>query len=321
MLALFLALALGLVSLALIARLPQQDAPRGVRWLPVTLLLYNLWVVGFLAAGYFNDHVVPQAPPALTPPLADTWRLALVALSLAWLYAHVAQVQAFLGIAPAPLVRRRVRVTFAVPGVALLGSWFFSMWTGERVLFHVLGSFIAVAVFPAALVASVFLFVRSRRLEDVAWRTRLSVLALSYVALFTCLFALWIFWGRLGAVSRELPVALDAILELLYNVVAIVWVARLTTWLKGIPMVQAARVLVPAMDRARLLAEYGITRREAEVIELICLGKTNQEIADQLFISLTTVKDHNYVTFQKLGVRNRTELTRLVLGASHAQPK
>ena len=58
--------------------------------------------------------------------------------------------------------------------------------------------------------------------------------------------------------------------------------------------------------------KYKITKREMEVIGLICLGKTNKEIADDLFISVETVKDHNYKIFQKTGVKNRTQLVKLV---------
>lgn len=57
---------------------------------------------------------------------------------------------------------------------------------------------------------------------------------------------------------------------------------------------------------------YNITKREMEVINLICLGKTNKEIASELFISVDTVKDHNYKIFQKTGVKNRTQLVKLV---------
>jgi DNA-binding NarL/FixJ family response regulator len=46
------------------------------------------------------------------------------------------------------------------------------------------------------------------------------------------------------------------------------------------------------------------------VAALLCRGRTNQEIADALFVALQTVKDHNYRIFQKAGVRNRTELAR-----------
>jgi DNA-binding CsgD family transcriptional regulator len=212
------------------------------------------------------------------------------------------------------------RYVFAALGVVLVAGWLLSSWAGTGVLFGYLMALIRMAVFPAALATSLVFYLRSRRLDDVAWRTKLSSLGLAYVALFICLIALSILWSRLSAVSRPLPLVLDAIFELAYNVVAVAWVIRLTTVL-GRTSVVPAPSAVPSFDRARLLAEHGITRREAQIIELICLGKTNQEIANQLFISLTTVKDHNYVAFQKLGVRNRTELTRLVLGGPRPQPK
>ena len=55
----------------------------------------------------------------------------------------------------------------------------------------------------------------------------------------------------------------------------------------------------------------GITKREREIVMLIKAGKTNQEIADELFISVATVKDHNHNLFRKSGVRNRLELANL----------
>jgi len=57
---------------------------------------------------------------------------------------------------------------------------------------------------------------------------------------------------------------------------------------------------------------FGITRREADVICGIYSGKTNQEIASELFISLQTVKDHASRVYQKVGVRNRAQLTALL---------
>lgn len=54
-----------------------------------------------------------------------------------------------------------------------------------------------------------------------------------------------------------------------------------------------------------------LTAREIEVLQLLCQGKTNQEIADQLMITLNTVKKHNYSIFQKLGVTNRAEAVLL----------
>ncbi len=58
--------------------------------------------------------------------------------------------------------------------------------------------------------------------------------------------------------------------------------------------------------------KFGISKREIEVIELICKGMTNQEISNSLFISVQTVKDHIHRIFQKTGVKNRVQLTNLL---------
>jgi LuxR family maltose regulon positive regulatory protein len=50
-----------------------------------------------------------------------------------------------------------------------------------------------------------------------------------------------------------------------------------------------------------------LSERELEVLRLICAGKSNQEIADELFIALDTVKRHVNNIYGKLGVRRRTQ--------------
>jgi len=53
----------------------------------------------------------------------------------------------------------------------------------------------------------------------------------------------------------------------------------------------------------------GLTRREAEVLGLLAVGKSNLEISTQLFLSLRTVERHITHVYGKLGVRNRAEAT------------
>jgi DNA-binding NarL/FixJ family response regulator len=53
-----------------------------------------------------------------------------------------------------------------------------------------------------------------------------------------------------------------------------------------------------------------LTDRERDVLELIGAGSTNREIAERLFLSPHTVKDHTTALYRKLGVRNRAEATR-----------
>ena len=62
----------------------------------------------------------------------------------------------------------------------------------------------------------------------------------------------------------------------------------------------------------RFLEDYKISKREEEVIQHLCAGRTNKEISKALFISLQTVKDHIYRIYQKTDVRNRVQLINLI---------
>ncbi len=65
------------------------------------------------------------------------------------------------------------------------------------------------------------------------------------------------------------------------------------------------------VDMTPLFEKYNISKREAEIIGLICEGKSNKEIEDVLYISLQTVKDHIHRIYKKTGVKNRVQLTNL----------
>ncbi|BCB90276.1 DNA-binding response regulator [Phytohabitans suffuscus] len=51
-----------------------------------------------------------------------------------------------------------------------------------------------------------------------------------------------------------------------------------------------------------------LTDREEQVLVAVARGRTNKEIADELFITLSTVKSHITSLMTKLGVRNRVEI-------------
>ena len=59
---------------------------------------------------------------------------------------------------------------------------------------------------------------------------------------------------------------------------------------------------------ASMLAEH-LTEREPEIMRLISVGMTNQEIAEHLVISVATVKRHITNIYGKLGVSHRTQAT------------
>lgn len=79
----------------------------------------------------------------------------------------------------------------------------------------------------------------------------------------------------------------------------------------------------PALDAVRAgkaavtsppVDPWGLSARQIEVLELVADGLTNQEIAERLFLTPKTVKNHINQIFSKLGARNRGQAIALWLG-------
>jgi DNA-binding NarL/FixJ family response regulator len=71
--------------------------------------------------------------------------------------------------------------------------------------------------------------------------------------------------------------------------------------------VRLLKHLAPTKAPAVAKPAVPLSEREIEVIRVIAKGRTNQEIAAELFISLSTVKSHLASIQAKLGLRNRVE--------------
>jgi DNA-binding NarL/FixJ family response regulator len=69
---------------------------------------------------------------------------------------------------------------------------------------------------------------------------------------------------------------------------------------------QRGRIALPGPVRPSP-AELGLTRRESEVLKLVCAGMTNAAIAKDLFISVKTVSVHVSNVLAKLGAASRGE--------------
>src|SRR4051812_43456586 len=74
-----------------------------------------------------------------------------------------------------------------------------------------------------------------------------------------------------------------------------------------------ARLIAADADEARRAEEDPLSDREREVLRLLALGHTNQEIAKQLFISVRTAETHRAHIMQKLRLSSRADLVRYAL--------
>lgn len=90
--------------------------------------------------------------------------------------------------------------------------------------------------------------------------------------------------------------------------------------LKGVPVIYPGlsdgllfkvlqnRSATPSTDQTQLL-----TQRETEVLRLLTKGMSNREIAENLSISIQTVKSHVSSILEKLGARDRTQAAVIAL--------
>lgn len=83
------------------------------------------------------------------------------------------------------------------------------------------------------------------------------------------------------------------------------------------PLVSAAlmhRIAALAREPGATREHPMLTRREAQILQLIGRGLTNKEIASELSIEVATVKNHVHNILGKLGVRRRAEAAAVVHG-------
>ena len=81
-----------------------------------------------------------------------------------------------------------------------------------------------------------------------------------------------------------------------------------------------ARLVAAETAEAKRAEEDPLSDREREVLRLLALGHTNQEISTQLYISVRTAETHRAHIMQKLRLSSRAELVRYALEQGLMEP-
>jgi DNA-binding CsgD family transcriptional regulator len=303
-------LATGFVSLAAVSRHSHHHYSPVTAALVPPLVFYNLWCLVRLIFKFVEATVLGSLTPLAGRLLSGG--LMWISMALA-IYLASSYLQFTLGASQQtrsqPALRTQQRVTLILAGGTLLLT----------LLLVVLNQPIPLRLFARGLISLTFLalalfslrfFLLAHRLPADDLGRNLRLLGAAYSALFLAVTVItW--WYRISSsVSQNTYVLATVGLAMIYNLVTVLWIHfcdRAPTLVAVAPSVQPVTRSAPNLEQF-----HGISKREAEVVQLVCQGLTNQEIADALFISLKTVKDHNYRIFQKTGVRNRVELAQLV---------
>ena len=151
---------------------------------------------------------------------------------------------------------------------------------------------------------------RSTVVPERCFRHGIRVLTGLIIGLFALLCLWWILAGGVRASHPQVHDAFTAGIFLYFN-------AALAWWAVRHGRVLSPREVVletPATISDAVAQQYGVSKREREIVAWIVQGKSNKEIATGLFISVHTVKEHVANVFRKTGARNRVQLTRLFMG-------
>lgn len=82
-----------------------------------------------------------------------------------------------------------------------------------------------------------------------------------------------------------------------------------------------ARLVAADAEAERLKEEDPLSDREREVLRLLALGHTNQEIAKELYISVRTAETHRAHIMQKLRLQTRADLVAYALERGFLEPQ
>ncbi|MBC7871813.1 MAG: response regulator transcription factor [Chitinophagaceae bacterium] len=111
-----------------------------------------------------------------------------------------------------------------------------------------------------------------------------------------------------GAVGYVLKTA-DALTETLIDTIRDVYNGKSVLS----PTILTMLLQPPPSKQTELPPNYGLTRRELEILRYMAEGKNNTEIADTLTVSLSTIKHHVSSILSKLNATTRTEAVSLAV--------
>lgn len=154
-----------------------------------------------------------------------------------------------------------------------------------------------------SLLSLAFLFFHQRRFPDIKERKSIQIFGLQYFIIILILILI----ANLSHLSPSLQVFF--LFFLLASHLIPIFFSNINIdkyYIEPVVVIDFNQSVQDFADK------YGISGREKEIIELICKGKSNQDISDCLFISLQTVKDHIHRIYLKTEVKNRVQLANLI---------
>jgi DNA-binding CsgD family transcriptional regulator len=152
-----------------------------------------------------------------------------------------------------------------------------------------------------SLIATIILFLNTRGLKLKSQVRPLKIFSLVYTVIYAYQLFLWLF-------PIEIWIIVSPFNLLVLNIIPIPFLAGF------LQEKERLEINKPGTREKidKFYQNHGLSKREMEIADLIVAGKSNEEIEDELFISIATVKKHISNIFLKMAVNSRSQLINLV---------
>ena len=308
---LVLSLGLGIGSFAVAWHQSMRYKLVFLRYLLIFLVALNAVTVIGIFKNYFGENLGPIFTTQAVW-LVDTSYGFLVSIALPFVGGSlIFMLRALVDDTPSRVyVRTLIVVWVLVFGTFMLGIWTTPSWTPlpftvlANIALDQLVQIVVLLECARALIKAATISRRPRR----NW-TRLLLLVFGAVWL-AMMSVSYLMFAR--EIEGRLFNLISSVFYVIFNALPLMFLGLFLRRAFG-PAPIVAHDIENALEK--LCSQYNISKRERDVLQLLRKGCSNKTIADELHISLSTVKDHNHNIFRKLGVSSRTELVARLSGS------
>lgn len=301
-----LSIIIGLVTVFMVIRLYVKYRYRYLLTYAFNISLFNIVLILFLPVNYFLAHLEISFLDSSTDQIAlFLFFISINTLKYLWAYTFTMKISQLVDKNIPRLINTSFLI-FAVPSLIVFSYALYRALHLENLgTPRKISGWITLQALIAVYIAIIYMIRYSRRHFTGIKRSAVLryyipfLMVLSWVFTSTIVNVLWRYYDILTANM--------VIAYMSFNLIPAILIHHFVRdYGPGEP---PSPVLSACIDD--LFERYGITKREQEIIRLVCEGKSNREIADELFISIATVKDHIYRIFQKTSVKSRIQLANL----------
>jgi DNA-binding CsgD family transcriptional regulator len=271
-------------------------------------LYYNLAVLLTAVLDFMHNYFWKQVSEnTIALNFLTIIHLSNIIAATLWCYSFVIMIYSFLDIRLELKNTMWFKIGSGIAILSLFISFISSVFNIIPILPVIISFSFCYLLFSISLGYSIFLYKKATLLTNVDRKKSLKSFGILFIVFSALSLYSYVEAYPLHLLPRIVSKFSLNLLDFIFNAFTLFWVIRYFRYLDNGPQITESN----SLPESELVSKFQISKRELDIIHLVCSGKSNQEIADTLFISLGTVKDHLYNIYKKVGIKNRTQLAKL----------